>query len=136
MENPEELELSVEDVFLRQEIAEKIQAQANDLTIYEGDEESNIPLRIVLNGKLRSAMPDIDCDVTLTTRIYSDGSEQVTLSISNFDYTFFDGGVVLDDSPDYYLGDDDLMKIRFWIRETRWQQGKVKPLSAKPQNNI
>ena len=133
MSNPEELRLSVEDVFLRQEIAEKIQANANNLTIYEGDEESGIPLRIVLDGKVRSTDPGVDCDVALTTSIYSDGGEQVTLKISNLEYTFFDGGVVLDDNPDYYLGDDDLMTIRFWIRETRWQQGEAKPFSAETQ---
>ena len=135
MENPEELELSVEDVFLRQDIEEKIQAYANELTFYEADDEFDIPFRIVLGGKLRSNMPGVDCDVTLTTKIYSDGNEQTTLKISNLEYTFFERGIVLDEDPDFYLGDDDLMKIRFWVRETRWQQVEVRPLTEKLQDN-
>ncbi|HUC95754.1 MAG TPA: hypothetical protein VMR76_02215 [Candidatus Saccharimonadia bacterium] len=136
MTSPEAPIPSVEEVFLRQEIADKIQEYQNNLVVEHGGKRSNVLLKIMLYGKISSSQPGIDSDVIIATTIYGNLEETTTLTVGDKIYSLLPSGIIYRDRPEQYLGDAGLMSVRHQLRDTRWPGDETNPSTSDSQDEV
>lgn len=111
---------SNEEALLNSDIEEILQVNASKLDILLADDLSTAS--IAINGILKSSK---GYATSVAMVVYSDSEQRLTaISLANKEYTVSDEGVIDQEDDGFTVGEDEIMKIRFWLRETQWGMGR------------
>jgi hypothetical protein len=129
----EETPHTPEEALLRDDIKDILKENAFILDISQSDDLEQ-PLAITIGGKLRvSSESSSYLNVRVESVVYD--HELVSyITVGNKDFVLDSGGVYDCEKAEFYLGDEEIGYIRYWLRETSWNAKSTQLLIRSDYN--
>ncbi|HEY1645681.1 MAG TPA: hypothetical protein VGF75_04895 [Candidatus Saccharimonadales bacterium] len=124
---------SYEELALREEIGQVVSShyESGDFEILQA-EDIYSPAYVIFAGKLRGQRPGSTLDIVVFDHISVDKEKILTIAIGDYaEYQLEDDGIISTDNHEFYLDEDDLTRLRFWVRETKWSSQHTKAILQK-----
>jgi hypothetical protein len=113
--------MSYEELALREEVQTIINQhfRSGDFAILQANDLIQ-PANILFGGRTRGNSKRL-LDVKMSVCLYDNNQQAVNITLDDSEYVMEQDGVYCASDPDNWLGEDELVNMRFWLAQTQWQ---------------